>query len=127
MKLFYTLLSFTIAIHTVYSALVCKCDCPCPPNGEKLKKILNCFSKDWDNPNIASGTGSYTENCADSEIIHCKTTTGKFCKFDGTNDLTEVPKAPACYYNCGAVSCTSWLVGHSVTQKQCIVDLFKTQ
>lgn len=125
MKFFYALLHLTIALHVVSSALVCKCDCPCPPNGEKLKKFLNCFAKEWDDTNIATGTGSHTDTCLDSDIIHCKTTTGKFCKFDGTNDLTEVPREPSCYYRCGTATCTSWLVGHSTAQKQCIADLYK--
>lgn len=102
----------------------CLCPCPCKPDGGKLRSLINCFAS-W-SPDVATGPGSSLENCNETETLYCKTTSfgNHWCRFDGTNLLSDTSDAPECYYSCGMRSCNSWIVPKSDAEKQCIVDLY---
>ena len=103
----------------------CTCPCECPPNGEKLRDLINCFAT-W-GESVATGPNSQLRGANDSEVFYCKTTSirGAFCKFDGTNNLVESDTTPDFYFNCGMRTCDAWLVGHTSREKACIASLFK--
>lgn len=102
--------------------LDCQCPCPCQPDGKKLKNLINCFAT-WEK-DAATNANSNLEGCTEEKITFCKTTNNKFCKFDGTNNLQETNEKPACYYNCGMISCHSWLVANKPEQVACIAAVF---
>ena len=103
----------------------CQCPCACRPDGAKLKDLINCFAT-WQE-NVATDANSHTDNCKESEIVHCRTATeeDKFCKFDGTNNLVEVSGHPKCYYNCGMQTCNAFLIAHSLDEMECIAKVFR--
>ena len=118
-------INFLNLLTLVQSQDLCQCLCPCPPNGLKLKQLINCFAT-WGSE-VATDLNSRTQMCNESEIVYCRTTNtyDHFCKFDGTNDLQDTDDLPTCYFNCGMHACNSWLSGHTLREKQCIIDLFK--
>lgn len=118
----YTLLVPIVAVSALRQN--CTCSCPCKPDGTKLKDLINCFAT-W-GKDVATDENSKLEGCEEKDVIYCRTTNSynKFCKFDGTNNLQETKDVPDCYYSCGMLSCTAWLVGHDQHQVDCIVELF---
>jgi hypothetical protein len=100
------------------------CQCPCQPDGKKLKNLINCFAT-WQK-DVATDSNSYTENCNESDIIHCRIPAAQdlFCKFDGTNNLVESTDIPQCFYNCGMQTCNAFLIAHTPNEIDCIANVF---
>lgn len=104
----------------------CQCPCPCKPNGTKLRDMINCFGT-WAEDVAHDGWNSYTEGCADEEIIHCRLAKPDqeiFCKFDGTNNLIQTDEHPNCFYNCGMQTCDAFLIAHAPNEVECIAHVF---
>lgn len=102
-----------------------KCECPCQPDGVKLKNLINCFAT-WQD-NVATDGNSYTEGCKETDIIYCRIPKEEdfFCKFDGTNNLVETTDIPECYYSCGMQTCNAFLIAHAPEEIECIAQVFQ--
>lgn len=107
------------------SGLRRKCECPCQPDGTKLKDLINCFAT-WQK-DVATDGNSFTANCNESDIIYCRIPKEQdfFCKFDGTNNLVETTDIPQCFYNCGMQTCNAFLIAHTPDEIDCIANVFK--
>jgi hypothetical protein len=89
------------------------------PNGTKLMNLINCFA--WYLPDAAHRSdNSQTINCVQDSIIYCKTDSGNndhYCKFDGTNILTDTYDYQECYFNCQMETCNAWYANTDEQQK----------
>ena len=64
------------------------------------------------------------QGCDEDAITYCRTDAGHddhFCKFDGTNVLTDDYGAnPSCYFNCQMETCNAWTTAHDDAQQKCV-------
>lgn len=94
-------------------------------NGTKLMNLIDCFA--FYLPNASHRLdNSRTNGCILEDIIYCKTDSGNndhYCKFDGTNKLTDWYTEQRCYFNCQMETCNAFDVAHDEQQQECIDNL----
>jgi len=69
---------------------------------------------------------SRLSGCNEDSITYCRTDAGhddRFCKFDGTNILTDSWDNPSCYFNCQMETCNAWTYPHNDDQQACVAAL----
>ena len=94
-------------------------------DGIKLMNLIDCFAFYLPNASLRSDN-SQTSGCLLEDIIYCKTDSGHndhYCKFDGTNKLTDLYTEQNCYYNCQMETCNAFDVAHNDQQQECINKL----